>query len=255
MTFSACLRVLLVATLLPVVAACARDLPGDDWLHPAPLLSASPGGEPMPVANAMPTGQRIVPPIGYIGYCLRHAEDCGGGTDAPADVDLTPARWFTLVAVNDEVNRLPEITDIANYEKPEYWTLPNARGGDCEDMALLKRKRLIERGWPADALLLATTLDTDGAGHAVLLVAAQGGELVLDNKTSAILPWRMTPYRWKARQSRERPYAWVDLDPSTFRAVTEAHLPPPGAPPPFIVAALKLKARNATTGTLASAPR
>jgi hypothetical protein len=57
-----------------------------------------------------------------------------------------------------------------------------ARPGDCEDLAILKRAILINRGWPAELLplLIVRELAT-GAEHAVLWVAGD----ILDIGTDA----------------------------------------------------------------------
>lgn len=192
------------------------------------------------VSAFMPVGQQMVPPYGFIGFCLRNEPDCAGGTDKPSNPALTPARWSELNAVNDYVNRLPEIEDEDNYGRTEFWAYPNRRGGDCEDLALLKRKLLIARGWPVDALLLATAQEWNGEGHALLVVVTDKGDFVLDNKNAAIVPWRDAPYTWKERQSRARPYVWVDLDRGTFKGTAAESLPPLGATAPFILAAHKV---------------
>ena len=60
--------------------------------------------------------------------------------------------------INSDVNASVEYrTDLAQYGKPEHWCLPTAFG-DCEDYALLKRKLLLEQGWPNDKLGLAVML-------------------------------------------------------------------------------------------------
>jgi len=76
---------------------------------------------------------------------------------------------------------------------------------------LAKRRMLIERGWPASALLITVVRDEEGLGHAVLTVATDRGDLVLDNKTSEIRNWRDTPYLFQKRQSRANPLSWVSL--------------------------------------------
>ncbi|HUD53146.1 transglutaminase-like cysteine peptidase [Parvibaculum sp.] len=244
--YSLCLfRRLAALAFALALAACASIVPDVETAARTPA----------PPALSIPAGPRIVPPVGYIDYCLRHAEDCGGGTDRPAAIDLTPARWFSLLSVNDAVNRLPQIADIVHYRRREYWTLPDARGGDCEDLVLLKRKLLVQRGWPMDALLLATALDPSGEGHALLIVATRKGDLVLDSRSAKILPWSATPYRWKARQSRERPYVWVALDRATSSPAPEPALPPVGAPAPFLAAAERVRLRNAAvTSMMPQAP-
>lgn len=198
----------------------------------------------LPSGSFMPQGPDIEPPYGFVDLCLRDRKDCEGGTDTPARMALTTARWTDVNAVNAMVNRLPQVTDKDNYQVTEYWTYPDARGGDCEDLALEKRRILIEHGWPASSLLLATVMRPNGEGHAVLLIETDRGEFVLDNVTSKILSWADTPYTWRKRQSPLRPYAWSSLDPSKPRTM-EAKLPPLGAPAPFFGSTEKTDSKSA----------
>ena len=183
----------------------------------------------------MPVSQQVAPPFGYIGFCVRHPRDCESGSDNPARLVLTPTRWQTLMRVNAEVNGLPEISDQENYGAGDIWSYPDARGGDCEDMAMEKRRRLMAAGWPGDALLIATATDKDGEGHAVLIAAMKEGDLVLDNLDTAIHLWSETPYRWRARQSSRRPYVWLNADPNRIALAPQPDYPPLGAALPFVV--------------------
>ena len=164
----------------------------------------------------MPVAQQVMPPFGYVDFCVHHARDCEGGSDDPERLELTTERWRELTRVNAAVNALPEISDEENYGVGDVWSYPDARGGDCEDMAMEKRRRLIEAGWPSDVLLIATAMTTDGKGHAVLIAAVRQGDLVLDNLDEAIRLWSETPYRWRKRQSRQRPIVWLSADPTHF---------------------------------------
>lgn len=124
----------------------------------------------------------------------------------------TPERLSEL----DEVNRLVNaavkpVTDLEAYGVEEYWTLPTNRG-DCEDYALLKRKILIQRGWPQSALLLTVVRDELGEGHAVLTARTAQGDFVLDNKITDVRIWHATPYKYLMRQSYVNPEAWVSLE-------------------------------------------
>lgn len=197
------------------------------------------GCQTTPVTSLqLATGQQVVPPMGFIGFCLSDPAQCEGGTDMPARAQLTPARWTELNTVNDYVNsNVPQIEDIAHYGVSEKWSYPDATGGDCEDMAMLKRKLLIDRGWSPSNLLLAVVRDWSGEGHAVLVVTTEKADYVLDNLNPMILPVNEAPYTWVKRQSQLRPYIWVDLDPKTFRDIPAQPLPPLGAPVPFVVAA------------------
>lgn len=218
------LRFVLLSGIAILLSACA-NLQED--------FGASSSVQP---ASFMPAAQEVAPPYGFIDFCRRNRSECEGGTDKPTNPVLTPGRWAELNVVNTHVNNMMQVSDETNYGKLEYWTYPDARGGDCEDLALEKRRLLIKKGWPADALLLATVREVNGAGHAILLVETTRGEYVLDNKNWAIVAWRETPYRWNKRQSRERPYMWVDLDPHTFRVAAPRKLPPLGVPAPFLAA-------------------
>ena len=67
---------------------------------------------------------------------------------------MTAARKAELSRVNSSVNhRIAERSDVATSGKADDWSLPRKQG-DCEDFAILKKSELIQRGWPASALLL-----------------------------------------------------------------------------------------------------
>lgn len=162
----------------------------------------------------IPTGSETAPPLGHVVFCKRHPSECREGEVTQKAPVLNRVRWRELNEINGFVNdSVPQISDLSHYNLVEWWDYPDERGGDCEDMALLKRRLLIKRGWPQEALLLATGKDAEGEGHAVLLVATDQGDLVLDNRTSAVLDWRDAPYRWLKRQSPEDPGVWVSLVP------------------------------------------
>ncbi len=182
--------------------------------------------------DAMPTAQQVLPPFGYIDFCVHHPLDCEGGTDAPLRMTLTPTRWNELAAVNAAVNALPEVSDEDNYGIGEHWTYATTRGGDCEDITLEKRRRLLALGWPAETLLI-TTAEANGQGHALLTVVTDLGDFVLDNQSRSIRLWSAVPYHWRARQSRERPYIWVNADASKFAATPRPVFPPVGRRAPY----------------------
>ncbi|MEI9891615.1 MAG: transglutaminase-like cysteine peptidase [Caulobacteraceae bacterium] len=70
-----------------------------------------------------------------------------------------------------------------------------ANKGDCEDIVLTKRKRLMDMGWPADLLRIAVVIDGHGDLHAVLTVdvLSQQGKpatYVLDSHFQHVEPWQ-----------------------------------------------------------------
>ena len=161
----------------------------------------------------MHVGTEVAPPVGHVGFCQRNPADCAGGTPAIKPFVLTRKLWQQLVFVNDHINRtIPAIEDRELYGRIEYWTYATKQGGDCEDYALLKRKWLIDRGWPPQALLLAVVREQNGAGHAVLVASTDQGDFVLDNQTRNIVRWHDAPYRWVKRQSPTAPARWVSLE-------------------------------------------
>ena len=161
------------------------------------------------------------PPLGYLDFCRQSPQEClprGGG----AAMRLDEARWRELNELNTLVNRaVIPVTDLDQYRAEEVWTMPG-KYGDCEDYVLLKRKLLAESGWPTGSLLITVVFDEMNAGHAVLLVRTDRGDIVLDNKTDAIRRWQETPYRYVKRQSVENPNRWVSLGDSRRSAISTA---------------------------------
>lgn len=117
-------------------------------------------------------------------------------------VALTPEKMAQLQQVNSHVNStIVEVSDLEQYGREDVWRLPTSGKGDCEDFALLKRKMLIERGWPATALSITLGATAQGEAHAVLTVSTDRGQYVLDNLTSSILPPAQTGHVFYASQS------------------------------------------------------
>lgn len=154
------------------------------------------------------------PPYGYVQFCDRRPEECRGGIVQEQRFHASADRMAELDRVNRQINReIEPATDLEIYGQTEYWTIPSARG-DCEDYALLKRKRLIARGWPASALLLTVVRDEKGEGHAVLTARTTQGDYILDNKVNELKIWHRTGYDYVMRQSYLNPRVWMTLDPS-----------------------------------------
>jgi len=151
------------------------------------------------------------PPGGYVSFCRRQFPECAAKTPAAPRPRLTAQRWEQLNVINTTVNvTVVPVTDLDLYKTNEFWAYPEG-SGDCEDYVLAKKRMLIEHGWPASALLITVVLDENNLGHAVLTVATDRGDFVLDNKTFEILNWRETPYQFQKRQSQSDPLHWVSL--------------------------------------------
>lgn len=150
--------------------------------------------------------QPIAAPAGFRGVCARYEWACaksGRGIGA-ADNDLQLAK-----AINTSVNRKTRaVSDRQQYGDDEVWALPTSFGGDCEDIVLLKKRELIQRGVAPERLLIATVLDRRKSAHAVLVFRTGDEDLVLDNLKNSILPWRKTGYSFLRMQNPSAPNRW-----------------------------------------------
>jgi len=151
-------------------------------------------------------------PIGWVEFCNENPKDCVASATQPRDVVLTSKAWKDLVSVNRWVNKtIQPITDLEHWGVVERWSYPDDGKGDCEDYVLLKRRMLIQAGWPREALLITVVRDKKDEGHAVLTVKTDKGDFVLDNQAEEILHWINTGYRFVKRQSQSNPNIWVEL--------------------------------------------
>ncbi len=154
-----------------------------------------------------------LPPIGYVNFCREREVECRPSGHFADRIQLTAAKSRELAEVNKSVNdAVAPITDLELYGKIEVWTYP-VKQGDCEDYVLLKRRILIERGWPESALLITVVRDENNEGHAVLTVRTDRGDLVLDNKQPDVMAWADTPYTFVKQQSARNPLVWISLLP------------------------------------------
>jgi predicted transglutaminase-like cysteine proteinase len=151
-------------------------------------------------------------PIGWVEFCSSNPGECPGGTSQPRDIVLTQTAWRDLLRVNRWVNdTVKPMTDMEHWGVIEKWSLPLDGYGDCEDYVLMKRKMLIDAGWPREALLITVVRDRNGEGHAILTVKTDKGEFVLDNQNENVVAWNETGYRFVKRQSQSDPNVWVSL--------------------------------------------
>ena len=154
---------------------------------------------------------KALPPIGFVDYCKRQPQDCRAISGSATRLAMTPQRWSQVQTINAYVNeKIAPVSDQDLYGKAEFWTVPTD-AGDCEDYLLLKKKYLEAMGFPSEALLITVVLDEHSEGHAILTVAADTGDFVLDNRRDEILRWSDTGYRFLKRQSPHNPQLWLAL--------------------------------------------
>lgn len=157
-------------------------------------------------------GDTTRPPIGWVQFCEARPWECNVQRVEPRDVQFTAQAKRELERINRFVNeRIKPLTDLEHYGVVEKWTYPEDGYGDCEDYVLLKRRMLMQLGWPRSALLITVARDKKGEGHSVLTVRTDKGEFILDNQVEEILPWAETGYRYIKRQAQHDPNLWVSL--------------------------------------------
>jgi predicted transglutaminase-like cysteine proteinase len=149
-------------------------------------------------------------PTAYAEFCRDNPGDCT--LRGPPQVPATPAVRAVLARVNVDVNaavRFAPDTETAGEE--ELWRYPRRGRGDCEDIALEKRRRLVGLGMPGASLTMAIAFHRERLfSHAVLLAETDAGTLVLDSLDDAVACWQATPYLF---ETRERPDGrWLRFD-------------------------------------------
>jgi len=172
----------------------------------------------VPLALQMPDSNVATEaPAGFVSFCIRFPNQCA--SDGPTRIALTPGEWVQLQDINDDVNReLVPQDDLSHYGIAEFWTIASDGRGDCDEYALLKRKKLIDAGYPIRALRLAVVKTPDGERHAVLTVATDHGDYVLDNLAQQVRAWTATGYRWIERQDPNMAWGWERLPPAPVMA-------------------------------------
>ena len=175
-------------------------------------LCASGGGA---LAAGSPTAEetgRTSVPYGWVDFCNRYAGECDGPELEVVDIKLSPVALKSIEQVNRSVNTsVQAVTDMDHWGVIDRWDYPTDGKGDCEDYVLMKRKILMDRGFPRQALLVTVVKDHGGEGHAVLTVKTNKGDFALDNLTDRVLRWDETGYRYIKRQSQQDPNRWVSL--------------------------------------------
>jgi predicted transglutaminase-like cysteine proteinase len=178
-------RVGQVVALLSVLAA-----------HPVLAGTPSPANvAPSVVSESLRSSGEAGPTLAWMQFCDQQPLECSIDLSEPDTIPLTDGNWTSLQEVNQIVNgTISAVPDQDHWGVVDRWDYPDDGLGDCEDIQLLKRKLLVEKGLPQRALRMTVVIDELGAGHAVLRVRTDRGDLILDNKKNAVLPWQQTGY-------------------------------------------------------------
>lgn len=127
-----------------------------------------------------------------------------------------------LAAVNAGVNAsVAQRPDQEVYGTGEYWTRsgtgPGARG-DCEDIAIEKRVRLIAAGFAPDRLSFGVVFSRAAGLHVVLLARTGKGVMALDSRNHRIMAADKIRYRWLSVQDWREPSLWLQPNARGARA-------------------------------------
>ncbi len=167
-----------------------------------PAAGATAGQRP----DLIQSRQAVAAPSGSQDLCGRYRWACAH----TGVLNMSDTQALRIAkSVNGAVNRgTRPISDHAQYGVAEFWTLPTSRGGDCEDLVLLKKKALMAQGVSPDRLLIATVLDRNRSSHAVLVLRTAAEDYVLDSLVGSIKPWRATGYSFLKMQDPASPSHW-----------------------------------------------
>lgn len=185
-----------------------------------PQIQQQSGTKDTPIANYN-SGER---PRGQLDYCLRHGWDCK--TNKVVSIIPYDKRVAGMIDnVNRQVNNQmhPAVGDLDGrstdkiiFGVDEKWAYTK-EDGDCEDVALVKRHKLMEMGFPMSSLLLTVVSADPRNGrydHMVLTVRTTRGDFILDVNDERVLPWYQTPYKFVLRQNAKNRTSWDVLDDS-----------------------------------------
>ena len=184
----------------------------------ASAVFAQSGAASSLAAVEMREGARMSGPSAFYALCAQTPEDCPAPRAAltPDRVRLDEAAAEAIMSVNLTVNRaIQPISDVERHGKSDVWEFPRDGVGDCEDYVIAKRAGLLAMGFPESALLIGVALGVDTPYHAVLLVRTDSGEIVLDNLTDRVSPWRESGLTFVARQSAVDPRHWTRVERPT----------------------------------------
>ncbi len=166
-------------------------------------LSLSPvhaEGLPRCIPMSLPIAAIEAAPEQYEVFCANETGACD--LDGGEILEWTQAHYDTLVRVNDTVNQ--EIESVSDWDRSglmDSWDFPFDCQGDCEDVALEKRRRLVAEGLPGAALTMATAIhETELFPHAVLLAETTRGTYVLDDLSDGAPCWDARPYIYTRRE-------------------------------------------------------
>jgi predicted transglutaminase-like cysteine proteinase len=173
----------------------------------------------------MHTYGEATPPKAFADFCERIQEACAS-LEMRNEEKMSRRKGDAkdleeLQRINIEVNgSIEPESDMKHIGVDDQWDdidTSKDKKGDCEEFAILKRKRLMALGWRPSDLLMTVVSTGKGEGHAVLTARTKRGDFILDNRYVEVLAWQATknraedPYTFFMRQSYLNPKIWLSL--------------------------------------------
>jgi predicted transglutaminase-like cysteine proteinase len=110
--------------------------------------------------------------------------------------------------VNGRVRQKADDKALAGGENWQETGTTRWATGDCEDIALQKRRELLEAGFAPQHLFLAVAFVRSVGLHTVLVGRTETGDFVLDSMTPYVTHWSKVGYSWLRIQSGSDPMDW-----------------------------------------------
>ena len=165
----------------------------------------------LPTGTALLDAEPTRPPESWLDYCRRTPSDTGCQV-----TPLTAARWRQLQAAQADVLAIRWQSDQDRFGMPEYWAVATV-AGDCEDMALAARAKLLDQGWRPGSLRLTKAFTETLEMHVVLTVEVihpgKRMTLVIDNRSSGVTTWDQLAARgyWFILRQAATPGDWAAI--------------------------------------------
>src|SRR5262249_27439623 len=113
----------------------------------------------------MSVGTAAGAPVGWREFCAQYAPECETPAMTGRDAVLTTQAWNELLRINQWVNdTIKPMTDLEHWGVAERWNYPDDGYGDCEDYVLLKRRMLMQAGWPRQRCSSPSCVTSRGMG-------------------------------------------------------------------------------------------
>lgn len=136
----------------------------------------------------------------YADFCSRNPRECDAFGKSVISFNEFPRELFILI--NQEVDAdIKFAEDREEYNKEDYWDFPVNGRGDCEDIALEKRRRLASLGIPRAALRLIVGQHKRSLySHAILSIETTEGTFILLENLSYLPLWHQIEYNLEMRE-------------------------------------------------------